>query len=95
MKTIKLICLASLLLVIMSSCGTTSYTVRERPAEVVYTRPPRPSPNHIWVSGNWVWRGGRYVWEEGYWTLPRSRAHYVEGYWSHGRKGWLWHPGHW
>lgn len=94
MKTGLFYLMAAVLTVSIASC-TATYAVRERPAEVEYRRPPAPSPNHVWVSGNWVWRGGRYVWQEGYWTLPRRHAHYVEGFWTRSHGGWVWHPGHW
>ena len=46
-----------------SACAVhETYVVRERPREVVYVRPPAPGPQHVWVSGDWVWEGGGYRW---------------------------------
>jgi len=58
---------------------------------------PAPSPDFIWVEGNWVWSGFRYLWRPGYWIRVNpdwtwAPAHYVatpagylyvEGYWDH------------
>lgn len=94
MKARKILFIALVFALSITSCRS-SYTVRERPAEVVYTRPGAPSANHIWVSGNWIRRGGRYVWQEGYYTTRKNGSYYVEGHWQRNRGGWRWHPGHW
>ncbi len=57
--------------------------------------PPKPSPRHIWVGDNWVWRNGRYLHVNGYWALPPRHHYWVEGYWKHKHKGWVWVPGYW
>jgi len=78
-----------------ASCAP-AYTVRERPHEVVYFRPAPPSREHIWVSGDWVWTGGRYQWHEGHWDRPRnSKARWADGHWQNTRRGYKWVPGHW
>ena len=81
-------------MVSMVSCAP-AYVVRERPHEVVYFRPPAPSPAHIWVSGDWIWTGGRYQWREGYWERPRRGAYWMEGHWQGSRGSYRWAPGHW
>jgi hypothetical protein len=69
------------------------------PPESIEVAPPGPppSPNHIWVEGNWIWSGVRYLWRPGYWIRVNpdwtwAPAHYVatpagylyvEGYWDH------------
>jgi hypothetical protein len=32
------------------------------PAVIVETRPPRPSPEHVWVQGHWGWHDERHGW---------------------------------
>ncbi len=71
------------------------YVVRERPAEVYYARPPQPSPEHIWITGDWVWSSGGYRWREGHWERRRSGVRWQEGHWQQTRNGWKWIPGHW
>lgn len=71
------------------------YVVRERPAEVVYVRPAPPSPEHIWISGDWVWSGGGYRWREGHWERRRQGVRWEDGHWQNTNHGWKWVPGHW
>jgi len=73
------------------------FVVKVRPAvPVVRVRPVLPSPRHVWVNGDYVWRGGRYIYIDGYWAEPpHRRRHWVEGHWKHTRRGWTWIPGHW
>ena len=72
-------------------------TIRARltePARV--PPPPRPSPAHVWVEGEWVPNGGTYVYKAGYWSLPpRPHAMWVRGHWRQTPRGWVWKPGHW
>ena len=75
------------------SCAPAAVTVR--PAPVVVVRPPAPSPRHVWVSGNYVRRGGRYVYTEGYWATPRPGRYWVDGHWQGRRGSYAWVPGHW
>ena len=72
-----------------------SYVVRERPAEVVYTRPTPPSAGYVWIGGNWIWRGGRYIRQEGHWERRRVGLVWVDGHWRSTHRGWIWEPGHW
>lgn len=66
------------------------------PAPVVKVRPVSPSPRHVWVTGNYVYRGGQYVYTDGYWAVPAySNAVWVDGHWRKKRGGWVWVPGHW
>ena len=78
----------------LSSCVVHA-VVRERPAEVVYVRPAPPSREHIWITGDWVWVGGRYEWREGHWERPRQGARWETGHWQDTGRGWKWIPGHW
>ncbi|HVW97944.1 MAG TPA: hypothetical protein VHA56_18380 [Mucilaginibacter sp.] len=63
---------------------------------VVVKRVPRPSPHHVWVSGEWVPSGRTYVYHEGYWAEPpRPRAVWVSGHWKHRHHGYIWVGGYW
>jgi hypothetical protein len=66
------------------------------PRVVVQKRGPRPSPNHVWVSGYQRWDGNTHVWTEGRWEQPpRPRAHWVAHRWVHQKNGWVLMEGHW
>jgi len=39
---------------------------------------PAPSPNHFYLPGYWVARGGDFAWQA--------------GYWAQGKRGWVWTP---
>jgi len=82
------------MLVSLVSCAP-AYVVRERPREVVYARPAPPSREHIWISGDWVWTGGRYQWHEGHWDRPHRGSRWQEGHWQDTPRGYRWVPGHW
>ena len=70
--------------------------VTVRPNAPVFARPVAPSAKHIWIDGEWVWRGGRYEYANGYWVVPsRFGAVWVPGHWKQSRRGWFWKPGHW
>jgi hypothetical protein len=71
--------------------------VKVRPASAaVVVRPTCPSPKHVWVGGNYSWRGNQYVYTNGYWALPPHHgSRWIDGHWKHRRGGWVWVPGHW
>ena len=81
-------------LVSFASC-TATYMVRERPAEVIYERPMAPSREHIWITGDWFWEGGRYTWHEGHYERRRQGYRWEEGRWQNAKGGWKWNKGHW
>jgi hypothetical protein len=87
--------LVSLLLIISISSCVTRTVVMKQPNPVVTVRPVAPSPQHIWVGGNYVRRGGRNVWVEGYWAKPRYQKKWVDGHWKSHRRGYVWVSGHW
>ena len=78
----------------LSSCEVRG-VVYDRPAEVVYERPPAPSHEHIWITGDWVWVGGHYQWREGHWDRRREGYAWETGHWQKVSRGWKWVPGHW
>ncbi len=94
MKPRMLILATVMAIAVLSSC-TATYVVRERPREVVYTRPAAPSYGHVWVTGDWVWQGGRYQWREGHWEVPRRGMRWADGHWVETPRGYKWVPGHW
>ena len=71
--------------------------VKVRPAAPVIVRPLAPSPRHVWVDGDWAWRGNRYEYVNGYWAVPaRQGIVWVPGHWKQTmRRGWVWKKGHW
>lgn len=77
--------------------ATAQFVIRVRPAApVVRVRSACPSPKHVWVGGNYNWRGGQYVYTDGYWAIPPANGRiWVDGHWKQKRRGWVWVPGHW
>jgi hypothetical protein len=71
--------------------------VASEPTYHEYSRPPRPSETHIWISGDWGWNNQTqvYVQKMGYWEKPRQNQIYVEGYWQTSPNGKSWSKGHW
>ena len=87
-----------LLMAISAQESRAQIVVRVRPPRpaVVVTRPPAPSPRHVWVEEDWRPHGRSYQWHGGYWAAPpRDRAMWVPGHWGHRRGGEQWIPGHW
>lgn len=96
-KCIQKLTILSAIILGLSVAGSAQVVVRVRPSINigVGVRPIAPSPNHVWIDGGWVARGGRYVHTDGYWTAPRRDQYWVEGYWARARGGWVWVPGYW
>jgi hypothetical protein len=61
------------------------------------TRPNRPSNNHIWRDGDWVYnRGSRaYVYRNGNWVTPNRGRTFVPGHWQSNHRGNYWVSGRW
>ncbi len=84
------------LLITFSFAVSAQMEVRIRPnAPVIGVRPAAPSPRHVWVDGEWAWRGGAYSYVNGYWAVPRPGMIWVTGRWRPGRHGYIWVPGRW
>lgn len=64
---------------------------------VVVVRPNSPSPQHIWIDGDWVWdnQSNQYVYVEGKWITPNYGAVWIPGHWKNTQFGWIWKKGHW
>jgi outer membrane lipoprotein SlyB len=73
----------------------TTIVSQEPPLPPVETMTPAPSPDYVWVGGEWIWNG-RWVWVVGHWGLPPyGGAVWVRGAWVRGPYGWGRRPGHW
>jgi len=74
------------------------------PPVVVFTAPPAsqyevvgvpPVSGYFWISGVWVWEGGRHVWHPGYWSAPRPGYTWVPHRWHREGREWRMNGGHW
>ena len=75
------------------------------PATVVaYSAPPPPQvevigqppvQGYIWISGVWLWEGGRHVWHSGHWNAPRPGYVWVPHRWHQEGNEWHMDGGHW
>ncbi|MEO8799356.1 MAG: hypothetical protein ABI551_15810 [Polyangiaceae bacterium] len=43
------------------------------PARVEYV-PDRPSPDTVWIDGEWIWSGRTWSWKRGRWVVPLTNA---------------------
>lgn len=79
-----------LILALVASCGAQTptppigpHTSLDRPVEVrsapesvrVEELPPQPSPESVWVDGQWRWVGRRWQWQPGQWTIAPPGAY--------------------
>lgn len=71
--------------------------VSVRPDNFIVERPIRPSVDHIWVDGNWVYdrRSHAYSKNDGYWEKPNRSKKYTQGQWKSTKKGEYWVQGRW
>ena len=86
--------LLTVLIFISSFLQAQRFIVRIRPSAPAVVRIASPGPRHIWIDGDWVWRGNNYVYQPGYWYLPKGRERWIPGHWKATRGGWVWVPGH-
>jgi len=79
------------------SAASAEVVVRVAPPHaVVETRGPRPSHNHVWISGYHRWDGNAYAWNAGRWEEPpRPHAHWVAHRWVHRKDGYVFVEGRW
>jgi len=71
------------------------YVQAAPPSPKAETRPPRPAPSAVWVSGHWKWNGRKYIWVPGHWDRTPRTSTWVPGHWEKRPRGWVWIPGHW
>ena len=65
------------------------------PAPRVVVRPPAPSPTHVWVEGNWIWRRHAYRWSPGRWQAARHGHRWEQARWEEREGAWVLVPGVW
>lgn len=82
------------LTVMLSSCAGT-VVVRERPVEPVYSRPPAPGPDYVWIDGEWNGSHGHYNYHQGYWAHNRPGHTWNRGHWDNRSGGYVWIKGGW
>lgn len=67
-----------------------------RPRHEVVIEAQRPSPEHVWIKGYYVWREGRHVWIAGHWERPpHPHAVWIEPRWEHRSEGYVFIEGFW
>jgi len=66
------------------------------PRREIILEAQRPSRDHVWIKGYWIWHDGRHVWREGHWERPpHPRAVWVEPRWEHRAEGHVFIEGYW
>lgn len=69
--------------------------IPSRPSTVI-VQPPPPSPRHVWVAEDWVWKNNHYEHVGGYWAAsPKNNYKFKPGYWEKSPKGYKWKNGKW
>ncbi|WP_428659891.1 hypothetical protein [Runella sp.] len=71
--------------------------VRNQPSPMNYDRPQRPSDNHVWRDGDWVWnrQSRAYDQRNGSWVMPKRGRSFKQGHWETNRRGQYWVKGQW
>ncbi len=54
-----------------------------------------PSPDHLWVSGSWMWQHQRYAWRPGYWQPGRADWIWVPAHYVWSPRGYVFQEGYW
>ena len=66
------------------------------PRILVEKRPPRPSHNHVWVTGYHRWDGNAYQWQGRKWEEPPARhRRWVAHHYVRRNGGYVLVEGHW
>lgn len=81
--------------IFLSSCGAGFVSIEPGYAE--YNRPMRPSLNHIWIEGDWIWSGQsrQYQHRQGRWEQQRPGRSFEQGHWRRSGRGSSWIRGRW
>jgi hypothetical protein len=53
------------------------------------TLPAQPTPDAVWIDGEWVWQVRRYSWKAGRWIVPPAGASFSPWTATRGRDGTL------
>src|SRR5216684_3823942 len=73
-----------------------SFSIKILPPEPFFERPPPPSNNHVWMEGEWEWKGNHYDHKPGHWAVPPRDQIWVKGEWIQNPDGSsYWQPGYW
>jgi WXXGXW repeat (2 copies) len=82
---------------VFSSALGAEIVVRVRPPISIHeNRGPRPSRDHVWISGYHRYDNNAYAWTPGRWEQPpRHNAHWVAHRWVHRNGGYVLVEGHW
>jgi hypothetical protein len=95
-KSILVALLGAGLVLGASKAEAQHFYVSIQPKAHVVKRPPAPSSNHVWVSSEWSYSGGKYVEKPGYWAVPpRGHKSWTAGHWEKEKRGNYWVGGHW
>lgn len=65
------------------------------PADKAEEKPAAPGFGYIWVSGYWDYISGQYVWRNGRWVQGKPDYEYVRARYEFDGKGWTFHRPHW
>lgn len=66
------------------------------PPTIVEVAPPAPSPEHVWIEGNYGWHAHVYTWNRGHYEhRPHARANWINGHWEKRGHRRMWVDGHW
>ena len=86
--------------------GASAVTPNPQTSAIVVQQPPppapvetivvAPSPEYVWIGGEWLWNNG-WIWVGGHWGYPPYlQATWSPGYWSRsGPRNWSRTPGRW
>jgi hypothetical protein len=55
---------------------------------------PAPSPDYMWVPGNWIWQD-RFYWRPGYWVVARPNWIWTPDHYVWTPSGSIYVPGYW
>lgn len=95
MSTKHLAAVACASLFLSLGCSTEVVVRSPPPAEREEVVTAAPSPEHLWIKGNWHWSGREYVWTPGRWEIRRAGAVWQAGRWRESGGGWVWVEGRW
>ncbi len=77
--------------------GQTETVYLPPPPKPLIAKPssPSPTPDYLWMEGNWIWYQGRYVWQAGYWLQPRPEMIWIPAHYLWTPRGYVFIMGYW